>query len=289
MPPGTAERCAAPLHLQPLLGRDRRRLTGPTWTIAPEGGRSPPPRRPGRTMTARRWRHLNQAPGGRRGQRRRAAAVARAVPPRRVAAAAPQRPSAGRTPASTGLLSINLPAAAVLVFVATAGPWPEPTCTGCAAPSSDLGGSPPPIAAVAPQSGGPSVNLWVLSGLVVALVAVVAWGAYRLVRSRGWCGSGSRGSQDGSGGSGTAATVAGGQGSGWVKRSSRHVACMLVPLFAALRAMKPSCLPSQPLFACHAYSELLRLSLHLPLQARAQPRARQALRPHLCAWCLLLQ
>ncbi|PRW05943.1 hypothetical protein C2E21_9414 [Chlorella sorokiniana] len=84
-------------------------------------------------------------------------------------------------------------------LVQAPGPAPEPGCTGCAAPSPL--GSLPPAAAAAHGGSGPGLNYGVLVGLLVALVAVVAWGAYRLVRCRGWCGCSAASADDG--GSGT--------------------------------------------------------------------------------------
>lgn len=110
----------------------------------------------------------------------------------------------------------------------TAEPWSDPSCTSCgaaappAAAPSTLGSSPLPAAAAPPEAGSPSLNVWVLSGLLIALVAVVAWGAYRTARCRGWCGSGGGGGGESGSGSRTAA---GGEGAGEGRGTAAGSAC----------------------------------------------------------------
>lgn len=157
-------------------------------------------------MPAGRWaaRALHQEPGA--GNAQKGARQRRPAPPLGASAAAAGQ---GR-PVGFLLLKLwrfQISPFCLLIYTTAAGPAAEPACTGCTAPSSS---SLPPPAAAPPHVAGPSINYWVLSGLLIALVAVVAWGAYRLARCRGWCGIAAGGDDDASEGSGTA----GGRGVG---------------------------------------------------------------------------
>lgn len=215
LPHGAGAAPVAAVGLLPLSAQKRRaaspsvsgrhsRSTGcKAVPGAREGGRSNSRACQGfSTMPAGRWvaRIMHQVPGA--GNAQKDARLWRPGPPPGASAAAAGQ---GR-PAGFLLLKLwrlQLSPFCLLIRTTAAGSAAEPACTGCTAPSSL-----PPPAAAPPHVAGPGINYWVLSGLLIALVAVVAWGAYRLVRGRGWCGIAAGGDDNAAAGSG----AAGGQG-----------------------------------------------------------------------------